>query len=95
MAHQYQLGLTTAGLARRSAHFPHRRLVASPWAAPLVALARLASMWRRLLAWRLGLAGRAAALSGHLVLALGAWGAGLAAGDLQHRGQTHVDQETG
>ncbi len=77
MAHQVALGRCTAGLARRSSSFPHRRLVQAPWAVPLIVGARWLSMWRRLLTWRIGLSPRALMLTPHVLLALGAWGSGL------------------
>jgi len=83
--HQFQLGHNTASLARRSPTLPHRRLVARVWAAPLVTGARWVSLWRRVATWRVGLAGRTLALSGHLALALGAWGAGLMVGNCRRR----------
>ena len=64
-------------LARRSPTFPHRALVAKPWAAPLVVGARWLSLWRRLATWRIGLVPRAAVLSPYLLAALAAWGSGL------------------
>jgi glycosyltransferase involved in cell wall biosynthesis len=77
LTHQVALGRTAAVLARRSATFPHRDLVAKPWAAPLVVGARWLSLWRRLITWRIGLGPRAVVLTPYLVAALSAWGSGL------------------
>jgi len=77
LAHQVSLGRTNAVLARTSETFPHRRLVAQTWAAPLIVAARWLSLWRRLVSWRVGLGPTAIRLTGHLALALGAWGLGL------------------
>lgn len=77
LAHQVSLGRNAAMLARNNPTFPYRRLVRRKWAAPLIVGARWLSLWRRLLSWRIGLAPRALGLSGHVVLALGAWGVGL------------------
>jgi glycosyltransferase involved in cell wall biosynthesis len=77
LAHQVALGRTTAALARRSPTFPHRALVARPWAAPLVVGARWLSLWRRLITWRTGMVSRALVLSPYLLAALAAWGTGL------------------
>jgi len=77
LVHQEALGRTTAVLARRSPTFPHRALVAKPWAAPLVVGARVLSLCRRLITWRVGLAPRALLLSPYVLAALAAWGRGL------------------
>jgi glycosyltransferase involved in cell wall biosynthesis len=77
LVHQRKLGQNVAALARNSSAFPYRNLVRRSWAAPLIVGARWLSLWRRLLSWRVGLAGSAATLTGHLALGLGAWGVGL------------------
>jgi glycosyltransferase involved in cell wall biosynthesis len=77
LAHQVALGRCTAVLARRSPTFPHRRLVARPWAAPLVVGARWLSLWRRLATWRIGLVPRTLVISPYVLAALAAWGSGL------------------
>jgi len=77
LAHQVALGRCTAVLARRSPTYPHRRLVATTWAAPLVAAGRWVSLWRRLATWRIGLGPRSLLLTPYVVAALAAWGSGL------------------
>jgi glycosyltransferase involved in cell wall biosynthesis len=77
LRHQVVLGRCAAVLARRSATYPHRRLVTRWWAVPLVVGARWLSLWRRLLTWRIGLAPRALVLTPYVVAALAAWGRGL------------------
>jgi glycosyltransferase involved in cell wall biosynthesis len=77
LVHQVGFGRTTAILARSNATFPYRTLVVQTWAAPLIVAARWFSLWRRLTVWRVGLSPTAIRLTGHLALALGAWGVGL------------------
>ena len=77
LAHQVSLGRNAAMLARSNATFPYRTLVQQTWAVPLIVAARWLSLWRRLAGWRVGLCPTALRLTGHIALALGAWGVGL------------------
>jgi glycosyltransferase involved in cell wall biosynthesis len=77
LSHQFALGRNAARLANVCEGYPLRRLMGCPAAAPLVVAARWVSLWKRLLLWRTGARARAVLLSGHVLAALSAWGAGL------------------
>jgi glycosyltransferase involved in cell wall biosynthesis len=75
---QYYRGRTAAHLGRTEVPHPAKQLLAHPALAPLALLARLASVYRRTFRWARADLVRTVLLLPVLVVALGAWAAGLA-----------------